>query len=422
MFRINVRMEDVIMSLSNVIDMISPQIIGHHKRVAYIAYSIAEEMNLPQKDKETIVIAGLLHDIGALSLQERIDLMKFECTDAGEHCRAGYFVLREFPPLRDAADIIRFHHNYWNNGVPLKPGAPRVPIHSHILHLADRIDVLINENMNILAQEENIYHSIEIQKNKMFMPEAVDAFKVVKSRESFWLYMSPYYINTKLMEELSRSSVSLSLDDVLSFSKMFGYLIDFKSRFTATHSSGVSAVAVEIAKLMNFADDEIKMIEVAGNLHDIGKLAVPTEILEKPTSLDFYEFSSIRSHTFHTYNILKPLKGFEIINEWASYHHEGLTGSGYPFHIKGENINLGSRIITVADIFTALTEERPYRKGMAEAEVDRIFVSFIIAGHVDQKVYDVLKENFEKIDAARRVAQENAQIKYSEFRNAISTT
>jgi len=202
---------------------------------------------------------------------------------------------------------------------------------------------------------------------------------------------------------------------------MFGYIIDFKSRFTATHTSGVSAVSAALAQMFEFQDEELKMITIAANLHDIGKLAVPTEILEKPDSLDYFEFSSIRGHTFYTYNILKPLKGLELINQWASFHHESLDGKGYPFHVKGDNIPLGSRIVTVADIFTALAEERPYRKGMTKEAVDKVFVDFVLAGHVDHHVYEMLKENYDAIDEIRKKAQSDAMAKYTEFREQIKS-
>jgi len=95
-------------------------------------------------------------------------------------------------------------------------------------------------------------------------------------------------------------------------------------------------------------------MEIAGYFHDLGKLRVPKEILEKPGKLSTEEFNIIKSHTYHTYRILSHIPNFETINWWASFHHERLNGSGYPFRINAFNFPLGSRIMAIADVFTLL--------------------------------------------------------------------
>src|SRR5690606_8284531 len=114
----------------------------------------------------------------------------------------------------------------------------------------------------------------------------------------------------------------LNLDELIKLSEVFAYIIDFRSPFTANHSLGVAQVARKLAELAGFSENECKMMLIAGYLHDIGKLAISNEILEKPEKLETDEFNIIKSHVFYTYRTLESIKEFETINIWASLHHE----------------------------------------------------------------------------------------------------
>jgi HD-GYP domain-containing protein (c-di-GMP phosphodiesterase class II) len=197
---------------------------------------------------------------------------------------------------------------------------------------------------------------------------------------------------------------------------MFSQIIDFRSSFTATHSKGVTVTSTALARLSNFSDTECKMMEVAGYLHDLGKLSVPAEILEKPAGLTIDEFDIIRGHTYFTYKILSNVANLDIINSWASFHHECLDGKGYPFHLKEDGLSLGSRIMAVSDIFTAITEDRPYRKGMNKTESLKVVETMAKNNKIDTDIVSVLKLNYDEINSARIVAQKESSVEYKEFR------
>ncbi len=119
----------------------------------------------------------------------------------------------------------------------------------------------------------------------------------------------------------------------MALTRIFAKVIDFRSPFTAMHSAGVAASAVRLARLVHMSDTECQMIRIAGNLHDIGKIAVPRSVLEKQSRLTPDEFDIIRAHSYCTYQVLDGLKGLEDIQRWAAYHHERLDGKGYPFKL-----------------------------------------------------------------------------------------
>ena len=122
----------LVASISNTTDLMSPLLADHHKRVAYIAFSIARQLGLPYKECKAILMAGALHDLGALSLTERINALSFEARDPHRHAESGYRLLKLLPPFADIASMIRYHHVAWNHGAGSEHAGLPVSEHSHI--------------------------------------------------------------------------------------------------------------------------------------------------------------------------------------------------------------------------------------------------------------------------------------------------
>lgn len=139
--------------------------------------------------------------------------------------------------------------------------------------------------------------------------------------------------------------------------------------------------------------------------HDLGKLVVPNTILEKPSALTASEFAVIKQHPYHTFSILNSISGIQVIAEWAAFHHERLDGNGYPFHKKSHEINVISRIISVADIFTALIEDRPYRKGLDVKAIKKILIDGSDSGALDSRIVKNLVDNLADIRKDVRTKQ-----------------
>ncbi|MBA1336601.1 MAG: hypothetical protein HPY66_3036 [Firmicutes bacterium] len=408
--RTQIPLSQLVMALSKAIDLISPDVANHQLQVSYIALALGTEIALPSKIKNDVVIAGALHDIGALSLKNRLSTLAFEIENPHEHAETGYLLLKDFEPFSSAASLVRHHHTYWENA-----GNHDIAIGSHILHLADRISVLIDKKQEILGQTGRIFSTISRYSGKMFMPELVDAFEQISKREYFWLEVTSPLLETILTQRVSFPAVSLDIDELIDLARLFSKVIDFRSNFTATHSSGVAAVCEKLAELSGFSVLECKMMRIAGYLHDLGKIAVPEDILNKPGALTEQEFDVIRKHTYFTYQILSKVSGLEQITTWASFHHEQLDGSGYPFHLEGEDLPIFSRILAVADIFTALTEDRPYREGMAYGSVLEILHDKAARLKLDPNIVSILENNFDEINLIRKAAQADSANEYKDL-------
>lgn len=406
---------DLIMSLSRAIDLVSPAVVNHHMQVACIALSIGRELNLPAAQLNEQVLAGSLHDIGAFSLKERIATLQFELENPHGHAEAGFLLLKDYGPFSSAAGIVRFHHVPWAGGAGCEFSGQKVPKGSHILHLADRVAVLIGKQQEVLGKAGRICEMVEEQSGKMFMPDLVEAFRNLAAKESFWLDAASPSPDSVLPLRLALPAVELDMEELLNLARLFSHIIDFRSRFTATHSSGVAASAELLARFVGFSERECRMMRIVGYLHDLGKLAVPAEILEKPSELTKPEFDIIRSHTYYTYRILEPIADLYEINIWASFHHERLDGSGYPFHHKGQDLPLGSRIMAVADVFTAITEDRPYRKGMPEERTMQVLQQMADGSALDSNIVSLLRLHFDEINSCRMEAQAGSAEEYKKF-------
>lgn len=416
---VQIPLYDLISCLSDIIDLINPELVNHHQKVAYIAYRLGTELRFSSREVSDLLLAGKLHDIGILSSSERIRSMQFETTSANAHAEIGYRLLSAFAPLAGVAQLIRHHHASWEEARNDRRG--EILPGSQLLHLADRVAVLtVHCNGNLLSHSRTILETITAQRGTMFMPEAVTALERLAEKEFFWLDLCSSGVGNLLRRRVAQESIIVNLASLLDLARIFSRIIDFRSRFTATHSSGVAASAEALARLIGFSEHECTMMKIAGFLHDLGKLAVPTEILEKPAPLSSSERDLIRCHTFHTFRTLENIHDFAQINAWASFHHECLDGSGYPFHLTRDELSLGSRIMAVADVFTAITEDRPYRSGMTNEQALATIGEMVERQALDPLVVDVLRANFTMINAVRMEAQAASIREYSELQQFIA--
>ncbi|MBE0432148.1 HD-GYP domain-containing protein [candidate division WOR-3 bacterium] len=138
--------------------------------------------------------------------------------------------------------------------------------------------------------------------------------------------------------------------------------------YTRGHSLQVAKLASAVAEAIGFTGQDLELIKFAGLLHDVGKIAVPECILQKPSFLTSSEWKVIQLHPKQSVMIIDPIKGLRQIRDWILYHHERWDGRGYPKNVKGDRIPIQSRILSVCDTYSAMTEDRPYRKRLSDQE------------------------------------------------------
>jgi HD-GYP domain-containing protein (c-di-GMP phosphodiesterase class II) len=206
----------------------------------------------------------------------------------------------------------------------------------------------------------------------------------VTNSEAFWFTLDSGQVNGYAATWLSEArQIPMTFDDLRSLMKVFSSIVDAKSPFTKAHSDGVASLARYLGSQMSLGEERCDMLELAGLLHDIGKLRVPDELLDKSGPLTEDERHILRRHSFDTYNILRNIRGLEQVALWAGQHHERVDGTGYPYHTRNGALSLEARIIAVADVFQALAQVRPYRQPLA-SEV----ILDILQGQVENRKLD----------------------------------
>lgn len=406
---------DLVLGLADMTDLVSPDLVNHHLEVAYIAGELAGEAGLPGEKRAELVTAGALHDLGALSLAEKLGAMRFEARNPYGHAEMGYRLLKTFAPFEGVAGLVRFHHSRWDRGDGSGADPRAVPLGCHILHLADRVAVLKDRRSHILDQADGIREKIKRESGAMFQPDLVGAFLRVSEKPAFWLSAASPRAELSRPSDGEGPALRLESCELLALTRLFAHIIDFRSRFTATHSAGVAAVARELAALAGMTGRELLLIEIAGYLHDLGKLAVPAEILNKEEPLTRHEFNVIYSHPFHTGRALRRIRGLGEAAVWAADHHERLNGRGYPYRLPAERLPTGSRITAVADVFTAIVEGRPYQERMGPETAIKIIGRQAENGQLDPAIYELLAANAPRVDAERTRAQAAAAREYENF-------
>ncbi len=409
---------DLFNTLNKALYVVSPGIGRHQEKVAYVVYRLSRQLGWKQELCNSMFLAGLVHDIGALSLQEKNDIVFSRSTeDINLHAYRGAWLLDKFNHSREVADIVKYHHFPWNHGESLKT-REGYGEYSNLLHLADRISSYIEYGRCVLLQVDEVSSAIEADSGTEFKPEFVDAFKSLAVSESFWLDVNSEEV-LKHVDSSYFAHTEMSYSDFVDFAKILSYVIDFRSPFTATHSARVAESARSLAELLNFSSDDVNKMLIAGYLHDLGKITVDNAILEKKGALTKEEYAVIRSHTYYTYHLLEQVDGIDDIRNWASYHHERLDGSGYPFRKNADNLDLGARIMCVADVFAALKEPRPYKDAMDKAQIASIMNDMVDNRVLDGKIVKAMLDEYDAVSDACMEAGALAEMRYKELYSIV---
>jgi len=363
---------------------------NHSKRTALASVYIAERLGYDGDKLKNLYIAACTHDIGAV---EAFSESHWDSDFIYEHSEFGSNIVKKLPLDKSISRFIRFHHESWNGSGPNGLAGSDIPEEAQIMHLADMFEFIYNDNKPYRLQKSTIVDWIKSRKGVLFSPHVTDAFLEACEPEKFWLDMENIKSNPFILTRKYPSfKTPISLGIMRSISMVFAAIIDKKSAFTHEHSIGLFNHAASFSKYYGFNEEETMKLKIAALLHDIGKLSIPNRILDKPGKLTSEEFSIIKSHTYYTKLILGNIEGMEDIAEWAANHHETLRGTGYPEGLDGNQLCHKSRIMTVCDIYQALTEDRPYREGMPKEKALGIIDSMVGVGNIDSSVVKALKE------------------------------
>ena len=375
---------------------------NHGKRVAYMSVCMAEKMGVSDDALRDLAACALLHD-NALTQYineefysdiSNIDTLKVSSDDItprqlGMHCIYGEKNLEKYPFKTGVKDVILYHHEEADGSGPFEKKWTEVPLFARIIHFSDMLDAFCKAQKFDEDVFNKTVHFIEKNKDKRFDSEVTKMFFDAFDKEEF-SRLGDEHIEEYFWEKVPCEKSFYSFNVLKDLADLFAKIIDYKSEFTSRHSLGVARTASKISEIMGYDKVICDKMYLAGTLHDVGKIAIGNEILEKPARLTDEEFAKMKNHAGYTYMILSKVDGFEEIRDIAAFHHERLDGSGYPFGKRADELTTLQRIMACADIYQALTEKRPYKDGMDHDKACEILKDMADKNWIDKNITEVI--------------------------------
>ena len=396
---------DMLYAISFALERAESEILGtdtgHNRRVACLCIFMAEEAGMKGEELRDYIGCCILHD-NALTeyIREelyRSQMMKELTTLSSEaagtesaacnslHSVIGEQNIRLMPFHTNVENTLLYHHENADGSGAMGKTAAETGLKSQILHLADSVDINFRMADMTEAEFDKISRWVQSQSGKIFSEEAVKLFCDGVTYEKIRSLQNEGAIDC-LRRKIPAETCDYSDEEIHNIAEMFARIIDYKSEFTQTHSLGVAAKAEQMANYYGFDPEKTTRYYFAGALHDIGKLVVSNNVLEKPGKLTANEFDAMKHHASATYYILNKIKGISDIKEWASNHHEKLNGKGYPRGLTAEKLSFEDRLMACIDIYQALTEKRPYKDGMSHEKTIAIMRDMEGRGELDETI------------------------------------
>jgi HD-GYP domain-containing protein (c-di-GMP phosphodiesterase class II) len=433
------KLSELMAALSHALDITEGQPEGHCVRCCWIGMHIGQQLALPSAQLWELYYTLLLKDLGCSSNASRIcelyltddlsfkrdfkwvdgslpQVLRFVLRHTGPasglmdrlkalggilsngdeiaqeltktRCTRGADIARQLRFSEGVASGIHSLDEHWNGqGRPEALAGDAIPLFSRIALLAQVVDVVNCADGQQAAMEE-----VNNRRGKWFDPDAVDAFLAVARAPGFWATLNSPTVEASVFDmEPGGHEAVLDEDFLDDIAEAFGQVVDAKSPYTAGHSARVGLYTALLGESLGIPEARRRWLKRGALLHDVGKLGVSNAILDKPGKLDEVEWAAVRRHAVYTESILGRIKSFDELARVSAAHHERLDGGGYPRGLKACDIALETRIITTADIFDAITAERPYR-GAVPVEKTLAIMADTVGTAIDADCFEHLKK------------------------------
>jgi HD-GYP domain-containing protein (c-di-GMP phosphodiesterase class II) len=405
-------LSEVVGALSYALDLTEGEPPGHAARSCLIGMRLAEELQLNAPTRSDLFYALLLKDAGCTanaarmaalfgaddhvvkhsakrvdwsgqfsafvwsvrsvapgqSMRARLDRL-LAIKDEGEvtrslmlaRCERGAEIARMVGLSERTADAIRALDEHWDGrGQPRGLAGEEIPLLGRILCLAQTTEIF-----HAAGGIDGAYGVATRRSGRWFDPELVTALGAFRDDADFWASLADPDLAPW---EPAAQVLTADAERQLQIATAFAAIVDAKSPWTYHHSDRTSLIATDMGAVLGLGTAELGDLRRAGLLHDVGKLAVSNRILDKPAGLTVAEFERVKEHPLFTQWVLERVSCFEELAPVASAHHERLDGGGYPHGLAADELTLPMRILAIADVYEALTADRPYRHALADED------------------------------------------------------
>ena len=443
------KLSELISALSHALDITEGQPLGHCVRCCWIGMHIGREIGLDEHQLWELYYTLLLKDLGCSSNAARIcelyltddldfkrdfkqvgdslpQVVRFVLQHTGlkaglaERFKSVLNIFKNGPEISrqliqtrcqrgaEIARLLRFSEGiaqgiynldeHWNgSGKPSGVSAEAIPVYARIALLSQVVDVFFTGGRREAALAEAVNRS-----GQWFDPALVAALQRLGTQEAFWNTLRSADIDKAVGRlEPSQFEVPLDADYLDDIATAFGQVVDSKSPYTSGHSTRVALYTDLIAESLGLDAERRRWLKRGALLHDVGKLGVSNSVLDKAGTLDAAEWAEVRNHAALTESILSRIHAFSELARIAGAHHERLDGGGYPRGLLAADITMETRIITTADIFDAITAERPYR-GAVPVEQTLAMMKKTVGTAIDPDCYMALCHAMEQVSTLGR--------------------
>jgi len=395
---------ELAIAFSQALDLAEGKSVGHAQRVAYIAVWLAEALGLDAAQRAGTYFGALLHDIGVTGAVA--DLCRIAGIDEEQifgpspmrgpreiratlpfadieamvdavhrHTSVGADLVRALDLPEEAASAVRQHHERWDGrGYPEGHHATEIAIEAQVVAAADFAESAVSSEHSSLIARRHFAQTVAQCSGGVMDPMVASALLSITRSDAFWLGLYSDDLPSTLAAFEIGNDGRKSRRRVMRFAEVFADLADAKGGHTKAHSRKTADGAERLARELGLEPGHVEMIRLAALLHDVGLLGVPARVMAKPDILSVTEMQLMRQHPAHSEMVLQGLPGFEEVAFWISRHHERPDGKGYPEMLSGDEIPLESRIIAVADVYAALTAERPHRGALPDDDARAVLL------------------------------------------------
>ncbi|MDE6740189.1 MAG: HD domain-containing protein [Lachnospiraceae bacterium] len=384
--------KDVNEIIRKTLGIINNKIMNHGEITGYILYKMMEyentytEQHYTEQELVDYTMLGILHDIGLYKEDNVKNVSDFETKNLWAHSIYGFLFLKYLSPVGDRAEVVLYHHLDYNRQNLIQSRYLHI---IELLSLADKMDTFLHLKDERLEPEYFAkYRDIK------FSGAALDLFHKAEERYG----ITENLVNGKYREELDVLLAKRAFSEQYKrgFLEMLVYTIDFRSEHTVIHTLATVHFAEQLGRLARLSGKDLRDLHYGALLHDLGKIAIPLNILESTGRLNDDEMKIMKAHVRITEMILEGVVDDAVL-QIAVRHHEKLDGTGYHKGLKAEDLTLAQQIIAVADILSALHGKRSYKDAFSKEKILDIMNGDADRGKINKTVVNSLERNYDKI-------------------------
>ena len=384
--------KDVNEIIRKTLGIINNKIMNHGEITGYILYKMMEyentytEQHYTEQELVDYTMLGILHDIGLYKEDNVKNVSDFETKNLWPHSIYGFLFLKYLSPVGDRAEVVLYHHLDYNRHNLIQSRYLHI---IEMLSLADKMDTFLHLKDERLEPEYFAkYRDIK------FSGAALDLFHKAEERYG----ITENLVNGKYREELDVLLAKRAFSEQYKrgFLEMLVYTIDFRSEHTVIHTLATVHFAEQLGRLARLSGKDLRDLHYGALLHDLGKIAIPLNILESTGRLNDDEMKIMKAHVRITEMILEGVVDDAVL-QIAVRHHEKLDGTGYHKGLKAEDLTLAQQIIAVADILSALHGKRSSKDAFSKEKILEIMNGDADRGKINRNVVTSLERNYDKI-------------------------